>query len=244
MNQKTIKVLILLTSAVLLSSCARKQPEPQSSSLDSAAVTESETPETPAPEIQETPEINQRPEITHKYPVLILCDGMRDIGDYSDNVESVIDPEDGELPYYNIGGIVGPGGEEVFEKLLTEDRPDLVQEYGSGFYFTLGSWHEDDDLHPVTTFAYDSKGQLATKEYQIRYLNRNEENAIGALTVRVEGLNVRTEPSVNAEAAGKVWPEIEYLFYETKTDEQYTWYRIYEGLWIAGQEDWLDVTVY
>jgi hypothetical protein len=244
MKRKTITIKILFSAAVLLSACAPEEKEPQLPQPESTTAAESELPETAAPVTEEPAEINQRPVITHKYPVLILCDGMRDIGDYSDNVESVIDPEDGELPYCNIGGIVGPGGEEEFQKLLTEDRPDLVEDYGSGFYFTLGGWHEDDELHPVTTFAYDSKGQLAVKEYRIRYLNRDEDNAIGALTVQVEGLNVRTGPSKDAEKAGTAWPAIEYLYYETQTDDEYTWYRIYDDLWAAGKDSWLEVTEY
>lgn len=209
----------------------------------------SEPAETEQPEeevaVEETPqaevERNERPVITHKYDTIVLVEGLGGLRDFSENVQSVVDPEDGELPYNNIGGFVGQQPDDFWHNITHNDNADAVATYGSGFYFSMGNseLNTSDGIHPITTFAYDSAGQLATKEYKIKYISRNDAFTGKVVTVMVEGLNVRTKPSISADIVGKCWPDAGYQVFEQTEADGYVWYRIGENMWIADNGEWL-----
>ena len=181
-----------------------------------------------------------RPVITHKYDVVILCQGLQGMNLFSENVVSVIDPEDGELPFINMWGVVGPQPDEVvYNQRHPKDSLDAVQKYGP-FYTGLGYGVIDPDgTRPVGTTAYDSEGHVSYKEFKIRYSSDNPEDASGILTVNVEDLRARSGPSSDGEAIGYVWPNAKYYYYESNDNEGYTWYRIGDNMWIADGGGWL-----
>ena len=62
------------------------------------------------------------------------------------------------------------------------------------------------------------------------------------LIVNVDDLRIRRNPSINSEILGLAsWNGI-YNYYEIKENEGYTWYKIDEKNWLAGNNEW--VTIY
>ena len=53
-------------------------------------------------------------------------------------------------------------------------------------------------------------------------------------------LNVRREPSTESDKIGKVWIYAEYPYFEKAEAEDYNWYRIADGMWIADDGTWLE----
>ena len=206
--------------------------------------------ETPVPEETEVPEPipmeepeNDRPVITHRYSTVILCDDLPGISYYAENVISVIDPEDGELQSYNIGGVVGPYSEDDMDRWRhPEDNPEIVQAHGSPFFYSMGFrlWQGSVGTVPVVTVAYDSLGQVSYEEYEIIYIEQYPDDAIKEATVLVDGLRVRKTPSASGEILGNVWKNAGYYIYESTEKDGYTWYRIGDDMWIADNGEWLE----
>ena len=216
------------------------KPADEESMEEAASVKEDASIEEPTSiEIED----NLRPVITHKYDTIILTERLGGLMDFSENVQSVIDPEDGELPYNNIGGFVGQQPDDFWYNITHNDNVDIVTTYGSGFYFSMGNsdLNTPDGIHPITTFAYDSSGQLATKEYALKYIPYDESSTGEVATVTVEGLNVRNAPSTSATIVGVCWPNAGYQVIETAEADGYTWYCIGDGMWIADNGEWITV---
>lgn len=62
----------------------------------------------------------------------------------------------------------------------------------------------------------------------------------------VTELNVRIEPSINAQSIGKANPSTDecdnfYNYFETTENDGYTWYRISDSNWIAYSDEWEEV---
>ena len=70
--------------------------------------------------------------------------------------------------------------------------------------------------------------------------NGSVNDTIGTVTVKVDGLRVRSEPGTWAEQAGTVSAGETRSVYETAEGEGYTWYRIGSHQWIADNGSWLD----
>lgn len=62
------------------------------------------------------------------------------------------------------------------------------------------------------------------------------------LIVNVDDLRIRKNPSINSDILGLTTLNGIYNYYEIKENEGYTWYKIDEKNWIAGNNDW--VTIY
>lgn len=66
---------------------------------------------------------------------------------------------------------------------------------------------------------------------------------IGSVTVKVNGLRIRTDASVSSGQTGHVQSGNSYDVYEKKTADGYTWYRIGDNQWIADENGgWTDFT--
>ena len=71
--------------------------------------------------------------------------------------------------------------------------------------------------------------------------NGSANDAIGTVTVKVEGLRIRSEPGTWSEPAGTVAAGETRTVYETAEGQGYTWYRIGSRQWIADKGgDWLE----
>lgn len=60
------------------------------------------------------------------------------------------------------------------------------------------------------------------------------------IEVKVPELRVRTSPSLNGEILGYASIGF-YNFYETRDNDNYTWYRIAEDQWIASKDEWTTI---
>lgn len=76
-------------------------------------------------------------------------------------------------------------------------------------------------------------------------LEEAEEETISSepvkVTVLVDNLNIRSDASISALIVGKAENGKEYTASETKSAYGYTWYRIGENEWIAGNDGWVAV---
>lgn len=64
-------------------------------------------------------------------------------------------------------------------------------------------------------------------------------DAIGTVTVNVSRLNIRESASKSSESLGHAENGKTYKVYEIKKDDDYTWYRIGAGKWIADNGEWV-----
>lgn len=177
-----------------------------------------------------------RPVITHKADVVFFDQGQS-FRDFSENVVSVIDEEDGDIPYEYIGGFVGPlSDEEIYDVTHPKDKPQAFAGRPEGYYFTTGwsqAQNEYGEEFACVTGAFDSEGHASWKEFKIIFLDTDEAAAIGIAHINVEGLNVRNLPSTQGTKMGQVVMDKTYLVYESVEADGYTWYRIARDLWIA-----------
>jgi hypothetical protein len=220
---------------------------PKESSNPEEVITATPFAEEGTDEPENTPPVKEEnndhiPFITHKYDVVILCSGLSGMGLFADNVVSVVDPEDGDLPFLNAWGVEGPQSEETIYKWRhPEDNPEIVQDRGP-FYTTMAYGDEDSDgTRPVGTTAYDSEGHVAYKEYKIKYSSDDDSACIGIVTVNVEGLRVRNKPSSDGEEIGHAWQNAKYYYFEQTDSDGHIWYRIGDDMWIADGDGWLTI---
>ncbi|MBP3891299.1 MAG: phosphodiester glycosidase family protein [Solobacterium sp.] len=62
---------------------------------------------------------------------------------------------------------------------------------------------------------------------------------LGKVTVKVDLLIIRNQASIYGQNLGYAENGKTYPVYETKVNQGYTWYRIEEGKWIAGNQNWV-----
>ncbi len=62
------------------------------------------------------------------------------------------------------------------------------------------------------------------------------------VTVNVDNLRIRNQPGLDGTEKGKAVNGFTYTAYETVQAQGYTWYRIGEDSWIAGNPDWVTVS--
>ena len=78
-----------------------------------------------------------RPIITHKADVVYFNEDQGFM-DFSENVKSVVDEEDGDILYENIGGIEGPyTKEEIYKFTHCEDNIEFFKNRDGGLYFSI-----------------------------------------------------------------------------------------------------------
>lgn len=184
-----------------------------------------------------------RPVIIHKSDVIFFDKGQSFL-DYSENVLSVVDAEDGDIPYEFIGGLDGPHtDEEIYDLTHQTENPRIVENRPHGLYATFAGKHVPNEYGEESicvTNAFDSEGHASWKEYTIIYLEVDESSAIGTAYIKTESLNVRDKPSTSGTQMGQVVIDKTYLVYETVDADGYTWYRIAEDLWIADDGTWIN----
>lgn len=196
---------------------------------------------TPTPEVTAEPEpaetagdVINRPVIVHKADV-VYFDRGDSFMDFSENVESVTDAEDGEIPYDNIGGLEDYTEEEVYALTHPADRPELAGQIGNGLYFTLSYQHEyyqfHEELTCVTT-AFDSEGHASWKEYKIITLFADENDSIGSLNILSDQVEVRNQNALSGILMGYVVRTRSYWVFEIQKGDGFFWYRIGNDLWI------------
>ena len=242
------RYLSIICVCALLTGCeadvSSAKQEQGGSAADNSSVLDSESSmsdvqekEADTEEIPDSTIENERPVIIQKYKMLFFAEKMGGIRDFSENVLSVYDPEDGELPYCYIGGFDMPESEldDFWYDMTHNDKPESAESYGSGFYFSLGNntFNDLDGTRTIMTFAYDKEGQLTTSEYRIKYIPNSDE-AIETITVS-DGLNVYSQPSASEQIIGNVWPNAKYQVFEETVDSDLVWYRIGDDLWIVDE---------
>ena len=84
----------------------------------------------------------------------------------------------------------------------------------------------------------DVKPELAYTEITEEMI-REKANTKGKVTVKVDGLIIRSEASTASQRIGNVKNGKTYPVYEQKENGGYTWYRIGQGRWIAGKPEWV-----
>lgn len=243
------KNLVFLLSVLVLIGCHRndgaaEQPhtsgiEPSSEVSEVIRNQEDESKIVPREEESIADDVN-RPVITHKADVIYFDKGQS-FHDYSENVLSVVDVEDGDIPYEFIGGFDGPyTDEELYDLTHQTENPRIAESKLHGMYATFGGKFDSNEYGEESicvTNAFDSEGHASWKEYTIIYLEVDENSAIGMAEIKVESLNVRDQPSISGTKMGQVVIDKTYLVYETIVADGYTWYRIAKDLWIADDGD-------
>lgn len=66
-------------------------------------------------------------------------------------------------------------------------------------------------------------------------------NEKGKIIVNVDGLRIRSFHSTSSDKVANANKGDEYVYYEIYQDEQYTWYRLGIGWWVANDGTWLTV---
>ncbi len=84
----------------------------------------------------------------------------------------------------------------------------------------------------------DVKPELAYTEITEDMI-REKANTKGQVTVKVDGLIIRSDASTSSNRIGNVKNGKTYPVYEEKQAGGYTWYRIGSGRWIAGKPEWV-----
>lgn len=226
---------MLLASLFLVSACSGNQTAADKSQAD--IPTPTPTPEVTAePEPAETKgdEIN-RPVIVHKADVVYFDQGDSFM-DFSENVQSVTDAEDGEIPYENIGGFDGEyTEEEIYSFTHQSDRPELTGKIGNGMYFTISYEREYYQFHEeltCVTNAFDSEGHASWKEYKIITLYVDENDSIGSLNILSDQVEVRDQHALSGTLMGYVVRTKSYWVFEIQEGDGFNWYRIGNDLWI------------
>lgn len=68
----------------------------------------------------------------------------------------------------------------------------------------------------------------------------SDSGELGTLTVDIDAITIRSEPSVSAEELGTVYAGESYSVYGTHDADGYTWYEIDQsGQWIASDGSWV-----
>lgn len=88
---------------------------------------------------------------------------------------------------------------------------------------------EEPGLH-----AFRIKGAVQITPNVERDIYKNQ------IEVKVEELNVRTNPSTKANSLGHANKGF-YNFYQVKDSDGYTWYNIAENQWVAYNKEWVEV---
>ena len=247
------KKLIIAISLGLMVGCSQnnqKMKKEKDVALDETVVVEqnsstdsnSENEEFSQDFAQEPAQIN-RPVITLKYDPVVI-DAEYHLSNPSYNINSVIDIEDGEITEADVwyGGL--NGSEELINtyKRTTTEPYDHSTFVPSGRKMILAvTLPASEDERIGRIIAYDSDGYVSWKDFQIIDIPDMEERNIGTCHVLVEGLRVRSNPSVAGETVGYAWQDAQYRVYEIFEGDDYTWYRIGDGMWFADDGTWVDM---
>ena len=81
-----------------------------------------------------------------------------------------------------------------------------------------------------------SDAPVARKETSDTQENKD---TIGTVTINIDSLNIRTDAGTSQPANGTATKNETYEVFEKKDADGYTWYRIGEKQWIAGNSEWV-----
>lgn len=80
-------------------------------------------------------------------------------------------------------------------------------------------------------------------DYNTTTASSTSTTKIGSVTIKVNGLRIRTDATTSSSQTGHVQSGKTYDVYEKKTADGYTWYRIGDNQWIADENGgWTDYT--
>ena len=68
---------------------------------------------------------------------------------------------------------------------------------------------------------------------------QESKDMIGTVTINIDSLNIRTDAGTSQPANGTATKNETYEVFEKKDADGYTWYRIGEKQWIAGNSEWV-----
>ena len=100
--------------------------------------------------------------------------------------------------------------------------------YGAHLHFEV--WKNNVRINP---YEYLNKDLFESIETILRDENINQ------LKVNVDDLRIREDASINSKILGVALLNGIYNYYETKENDDYTWYRSGDNKWLAANDDWI-----
>ncbi len=155
--------------------------------------------------------------------------------------------EDGYCPVENTDGkwaYINESGEEV---------TDFIFDSASSLYQGK-AWIVKDGKAGVINLSSSKNGKLTDSIFSINESDaaiapdatnapdQTNSNIVGTLKVNVSSLNIRRGAGTKNETNGTATSGETYEVFETKDADGYTWYRIGENQWVAGNDDWVTYT--
>ena len=122
------------------------------------------------------------------------------------------------------------------------NQQDTQEPTGENGQETAPGETSDDPQSADTNDATDDSGENKDSEVdETEEMSKKDGEVIGSLEVLAEdGINVRTEPSTDADIVEAVESGRKLDVYEITDDGTYTWYRIGKDKWLADGGGWVD----
>ncbi len=156
--------------------------------------------------------------------------------------------EDGYCPVQNKEGkwaYINEKGEEV---------TDFIFDSASSLYQGK-AWIVKDNKAGILNVSSCEKGKLSESIYSETNSDApvapqptnepsdsSDSKVIGTLKINVSSLNIRKGAGTSNETNGTATDGETYEVFETKDADGYTWYRIGEDKWVAGNDEWVTYT--
>ncbi len=155
--------------------------------------------------------------------------------------------EDGYCPVKNTDGkwaYINESGEEVTDFIfdsassLYQGKAWVIKDNKAGVINLDASKNEKltDSIYSLT------ESDSAVTPDATNAPDETTSNVIGTLKVKISSLNIRKGAGTNNETNGTATSGETYEVFETKEADGYTWYRIGENKWVAGNEEWVTYT--
>lgn len=116
-----------------------------------------------------------------------------------------------------------------------------------GLWYLLGKNKSNEpeviNITPEPTAAVETENNASEEGNETSNETTNEQTQTGTLVVNAGmNINVRETPSTESTIVGSVYEGEEYQVYEINKTDEYTWYRIGDGQWIADGGGWVTFT--
>ena len=116
-----------------------------------------------------------------------------------------------------------------------------------GLWYLLGKNKSNEpeviNITPEPTAAVETENNASEEGDETSNETANEQSQTGTLIVNAGmNINVRETPSTESTIVGSVYEGEEYQVYEINKTDEYTWYRIGDGQWIADGGGWVTFT--
>ena len=158
----------------------------------------------------------------------------QDVGYFSDGYCPVMNA-DGKWAYIN------EKGEEVTDFMfddasnLYEGKAFIIKDQKAGI-LNLKDAASKKKLDVSIFQETVSDAPVARKETSD---TQESKDTIGTVTINIDSLNIRTDAGTSQPANGTATKNETYEVFEKKDADGYTWYRIGEKQWIAGNSEWV-----